>query len=387
MSLGGLFAQWDEPGELRENQVVRVHLGPPAEMWPVQNGFFKGRIKRPEGGPVSRCAVEFLDEPPPSVLVPELVGSHPCIVEVKKALLTLAEHDVNVLLQGESGTGKNVVAALIHRYSARSAAPFVPINIPAIPDTLLESQLFGHEKGAFTDARQSRPGLLRAANRGTVVLDEISSIPLSVQAKLLGAIQDKKFLPVGRDEMVTVDVRLVATTNDNLEGRMREGAFREDLFYRLNETGLVLPPLRERAIDVLILADHFLRRYCWEFGRDYSPIDQDTAERFVKYSWPGNVRELENTIRRGVLLGQFRTADTSRAASAGIDAELLTGDAHSESSSGPPRGIQAAKAATERQGILEALAECRYDRTRTAAHLGVSYRTLLRWLKKHHVQV
>jgi len=387
VGLGGVFAQWDDHGQLSQNQVVRIHLGPPAETWPALNGFLRGRIERIEEGEPPRCALKFLGDPPLCLIAPELVGGHACMVALKKELLTLAAYDVNVLIRGESGTGKNVVAFLLHRYSARSGSPFVLVNLPTIPDSLLESQLFGHEKGAFTDAGKSRPGLFRVADKGSVVLDEISTVPFSVQAKLLQAIEEKSFLPIGSHTMVKVDVRLLATSNDNLEGKMRDGTFREDLFYRLTEMTIVVPPLRERATDVLILSEYFLRKYCRQFRREYRPLDRDIAERFLNYTWPGNVRELENTIKRGVLLGQFDTAKTTNALSPGADALPWLGETHSGLPSGQPHSVGEARSAAERNSLVEALSRCQYDRTRTAAYLGVSYRTLLRWLKKHRVQV
>jgi len=384
VSPGGLLAEWHQAEPVRESQIVRVHIGPPVETWPERNGMFRARISRLVEGVRPGCAVEIIDESPLFLHAPELVGIHPRMLDLKRQLLEIARYDVNVLIRGESGTGKNVVAALIHKYSRRAGAPFVRVNCPSIPDSLLESQLFGHERGAFTDAKQARPGLFRVADRGTVVLDEVSAVPLSVQAKLLQVIEEKKFLPLGARDMVSVDVRIIATSNDNLERKMREGSFREDLFYRLNEMTLVVPPLRERATDVLILSEYFLHKYCRQFHKEYSPLGQERAERFLRYSWPGNVRELENTIKRGVLIGQFDTR------SAAQDAPVL------EPLGGPPGeaardvvvpagpvSMEEARAMAETEALRKALAECQYDRTKAAAALGISYRTLLRRMKKY----
>ncbi len=386
VSPGGLLVECDDCDGISTDQVVRIHIGPLAETWPERNGFFKGRVRRLENGTTLRCAVEVLDDPPLFLQAAELVGMHPRILKLKRQLLEMADYDVNVLVRGESGTGKNVVAALIHRYSHRCTFPCVRLNCPSIPDSLLESQLFGHEKGAYTDAKQGRPGLFRVADRGTLVLDEISSVPLSVQAKLLQAIEEKKFLPLGARAMVTVNVRLVATTNDNLERKIREGAFREDLFYRLNEMALFVPPLRERLTDVLILSEHFLRTYCTEFRKDYRPLTRAAAEQFLKYAWPGNVRELENTIKRGVLLGQFETTRSASHASESHHAQVAPA---SQEGVAPvrPVSMNEARGEAEKQALLGALAACQYNRTSAAAYLGVSYRTVLRRMKKFSIQL
>jgi transcriptional regulator with PAS, ATPase and Fis domain len=385
VSCVGLFADFESSADIREDQIVRIHVGPPAETWPSNGHFFRGRVRRLENGVQLRCAIEVLDDPPPFLYAPELVGTHQHIIATKQQLLRVAEYEVNVLVRGESGTGKNVVARLVHQYSQRSSRPFVCVNCPSIPDTLLESQLFGHERGAFTDAKESRPGLFRVADRGTVVLDEISSVALSVQAKLLQAIEDKKFLPIGARDMANVDVRFVATTNADLGRMMRNGTFREDFFYRLNETVLMMPPLRDRASDVLLLADYFLRKYCREYGKDYRPLSRDMAERFVGHGWPGNVRELQNTVKRGVVLGDFEPTDPGEGPSAhgeneGNDRRGRNGEPRSA-----PMSMREARSGAEKQALLDALARCRYNRTKAAASLGISYRTLLRRMKKHEI--
>ena len=385
VSCVGLLADFQSADGIREDQVVRVYVGPPAETWPNNGHFFRGRVRRLESGVQPRCAIEVLDDPPPFLYAPELVGTHPHIIDTKQQLLRVADCEVNVLVRGESGTGKNVVARLVHQYSQRASRPFVCVNCPSIPDSLLESQLFGHERGAFTDAKESRPGLFRVADRGIVVLDEISAVALSVQAKLLQAIEDKKFLPVGAREMVKVDVRFLATTNSDLGVMMRIGTFREDFFYRLSEMVLTMPPLRERSSDVLLLADYFLRRYCREYHKEYRPLSRDMAERFIGHGWPGNVRELQNTIKRGVVLGDFKpTHDTAEPSPHGED-----GGADRRGRNGEPRSAQMsmrdARSGAEKQVLLDALARCHYNRTKAAASLGISYRTLLRRMKKHEI--
>jgi len=388
LSPGGLLGEFtDGKGKLRQDQLVRLHLGPPAETWPQLNGFFKGRIRRLVGGGTHRCGIEVTDDPPEFLFAPELVGTHPSMITVKKDLLKIARYDVSVLVRGESGTGKNVAAALLHAYSPRAGRPFVRVNCPSIPDSLLETQMFGHDRGAFTDAKESRPGLFRVASHGTIVLDEISAVPLSTQGKLLQAIEEKQFLPIGGKEMVKVDVRVVVTTNDNLERKMREGAFREDLFFRLNEMVLVLPPLRERASDVLILSEYFLHRYCRQFGKDYNPLDRDTAECFMKYSWPGNVRELENTIKRGVVIGHFETSRRSKGDRPPSESDTSTTALSGGSGNGSRPSLRDVRLQAEQNAVIEALGEARYDRTKAAALLDISYRTLLRRMKKHNIQL
>ncbi len=386
VSCVGLLAHLQGIDSIREDQVVRVSVGPPAETWPGNGDFFRGRVRRLEDGIPPRCAIEVLDDPLPFLYAPELVGTHPQIIETKQQLLRVAQYDVNLLVRGESGTGKNVVARLVHHYSQRTNRPFVCVNCPSIPDTLLESQLFGHERGAFTDAKERRPGLFRVADRGIVVLDEISAVALSVQAKLLQAIEDKKFLPVGAREMVKVDVRFVATTNADLERMMRIGTFREDLFYRLNEMMLVVPPLRERGSDVLLLAEYFLRKCCRDFRNDYRPLGRDTAERLMGHGWPGNVRELENTIKRGVVLGDFEPSKPGPDSALRRTMSATERSARNDTPRPASMSMKEAKFEVEKQMLLDALVRCRYHRTKAAAMLGISYRTLLRRMKKYSVE-
>jgi transcriptional regulator with PAS, ATPase and Fis domain len=381
----GMLAQFGENGQFEPGQLARVHVGLPAEVWPEQSGLFTGRVLRVESGPPALCALAVEEEPPAFLHAPELVGLHPSMLEVKSQLLEVVDYDVNILVQGESGTGKNVAAALIHRYSRRSKYPFIRVNCPSIPDTLLESQLFGHERGAFTDAKQAQPGLFRVADRGTLVLDEISAVPSAIQAKLLQAIEEKKFVPVGGRRTVEVDVRLIATTNDSMEKRIREGDLRKDLFYRLNEVTLTMPPLRDRKSDVPLLADYFMRRYCSEFRKPYRPLSRGTLEMFRHYAWPGNVRELENTIKRGVLIGQFEAGtSTPRRPAAGPEdgSSYAPDDALSQC-----RSMREARDEAEKRALVEALEAADYDRTKAAAQLGISYRTLLRRIRKYDVRV
>jgi len=229
-----------------------------------------------------------------------LVGRHLRMQEVYKTIGRVAASDVTVLLRGESGTGKELVARAIHHYSRRAGHPFVAVSGAAIPANLLETELFGHERGAFTDAKERKLGKLELAHGGTLYLDEVGDMPLDLQAKLLRALQERAFERVGGHDPIRVDFRVLAATNRDLEVMMGEGSFREDLFYRLNVVTVMLPPLRDRREDIPLLADHFLAKYAGELGqRVLAPAALD---RLVGYDWPGNVRELENVIQRAMVM-------------------------------------------------------------------------------------
>src|SRR5258708_1236714 len=257
-----------------------------------------------------------------------LIGRHPRMQEVYKTIGRIAASDVTVLLRGESGTGKELVARAIHHYSRRAGRPFVAVSSAAIPGTLLESELFGHERGAFTDAKERKLGKLELAHGGTLFLDEIGDMPPELQTKLLRALQERTIERVGGQESLRIDVRVLAATNRDLETMMREGRFREDLFYRLNVVTVTLPPLRERRRDVPLLVEHLLAKYATELGeRGVAP---EALDRLVGHDWPGNVRELENVVQRamvmatsGVILPEhLPIGPVSAAASVAIDATL-----------------------------------------------------------------
>ncbi|PYO54034.1 MAG: two-component system response regulator, partial [Candidatus Rokuibacteriota bacterium] len=229
-----------------------------------------------------------------------LIGRHPRMQEVYKTIGRIAASDVTVLLRGESGTGKELVARAIHHYSRRAGRPFVAVSSAAIPGTLLESELFGHERGAFTDAKERKLGKLELAHGGTLFLDEIGDMPPELQTKLLRALQERTIERVGGQESLRIDVRVLAATNRDLETMMREGRFREDLFYRLNVVTVTLPPLRERRRDVPLLVEHLLAKYATELGeRGVAP---EALDRLVGHDWPGNVRELENVVQRAMVM-------------------------------------------------------------------------------------
>jgi len=234
-----------------------------------------------------------------------LVGESPAMQEAYDLIERVAEVDATVLITGESGTGKEIVARTLHERSRRRGAPFVAINCAAMPETLLESELFGHTKGAFTDARTAETGLFSRANRGTIFLDEIGDMPLGLQPKLLRVLQERTVRPVGGRDEIPVDVRVVVATNRDLESAIEEGRFREDLYYRINVVHIPLPPLRARVGDILPLAQHFLSLFASRADKTVTGVAAPAAEKLVTYAWPGNVRELQNCVERAVALTRF----------------------------------------------------------------------------------
>jgi two-component system response regulator HydG len=232
----------------------------------------------------------------------KIVGTSAPMQRVYDLVGRVADSETNVLITGESGTGKELIARAVHERSQRSAGPFVAINCAAMPEPLLESELFGHVKGAFTDARQARSGLVLQATKGTLFLDEIGDMPPGVQAKLLRVLQERTVRPVGGDAVIPFDVRLITATNRDLESEVDEKRFREDLFYRINVVRIHLPPLRSRAADILPLAQHYLTRYATQGKRSVTGMTAAAAEKLMSYPWPGNVRELQNCMERAVAL-------------------------------------------------------------------------------------
>ncbi len=235
----------------------------------------------------------------------EMLGTSPPMQQLFDQLARVADSEASVLITGESGTGKELVARAIHRKSRRSERPFVPVNCAALPDTLLESELFGHAKGAFTDARSARKGLFLQAESGTLFLDEIGDFPLATQAKLLRALEEQKLRPVGGDQEESFDVRILSATNRDLESAVEEGRFREDLYFRVNVIQIEVPPLRARGTDVLLLAQHFVQTFARRSQKEVTGLSDPVAEKLMSYSWPGNVRELRNVIERAVALTRF----------------------------------------------------------------------------------
>jgi DNA-binding NtrC family response regulator len=233
-----------------------------------------------------------------------IVGSSPQLMHVLNLVRKVAKTDANVLITGENGTGKELIAQEIHRLSNRSEEVMVSVDMGAITETLFESELFGHVKGAFTDARESRPGKFEVADKGSLFLDEIGNLSFHLQAKLLAAIQNRLISRIGSNQTVTIDIRLICATNKNLENMVREGLFREDLLYRINTIQIEVPPLRERGNDVLVLAEFFLKKYSSKYNKPNLKINQQAQDKLLKYTWPGNIRELQHTIEKAIILSE-----------------------------------------------------------------------------------
>jgi two-component system response regulator HydG len=299
-----------------------------------------------------------------------IVFASPRFREVYDLTLKVASSDANILILGESGTGKELIASALHHNSLRRAHPFVSLNCASLSDTLLESQLFGHLRGAFTGAFANQKGMLEEADGGTLFLDEIGDVSPAVQGKLLRVIQERDFIPVGSTHPKRVNVRFVAATNKELQNEVSEGNFREDLYYRLNVITITLPPLRERPEDVAPLAQHFLRRFSERMNKDIHSIDANALEALQAYGWPGNVRELENVMERAVIL----TAGSH--ISAGV-IPLQSGHKAAVTVLTPSHQTQMlALEEMERHHILAVLKGNHYNKSRTAEILGISRRTL-----------
>lgn len=278
----------------------------------------------------------------------------------------VAQSHASVFICGESGTGKEVIAHAIHYQSPRAKHPFIKVNCAAVPETLIESEFFGHEKGSFTGAIEKRMGRFELAHRGTLLLDEISEIPLTVQAKLLRVVQEREFERVGGNKPIEVDVRLISTSNRNMKQMIEEKQFREDLYFRLNVVPILLPPLRERKEDILALADYFLERFSEENKKRKGTFSAAALECLLEYSWPGNIRELANTVERAVVMSNSHL----------ISAEELRLDPSAPSllSLPPPKEVTLAE--LEKNHILETLAAHDHNRTHAAKALGITVRTL-----------
>jgi transcriptional regulator with PAS, ATPase and Fis domain len=298
--------------------------------------------------------------------------------EVFRLVQKVAPSPATVIIYGESGTGKELIARALHYNSPRASRPFLAVNCSAIPEPLLESELFGHEKGSFTGAVARKLGLFEQAHTGTLLLDEVGEIPSSMQAKILRVLQEKEIRRVGGASTIPVDVRIVAATNRNLGREMKEGRFREDLYYRLNVLPIFLPPLRERATDIPGLAEHFLARYARESGKKAPKLPAETLSMLMRYRWPGNVRELESALERAVLLAE---ADE-------ISPDLLPPEVRENlSASFPALGIDLpdegiSLESLERELLEKAVRKAGGTLTRAARLLGISYRTLQYRLEK-----
>ncbi len=353
---------------LRQRRVSRQPLGP--------------RAAAPAGGPEM------------------LVGQSPKMREVADVIRRAAATDVTVLICGESGTGKELVARALYSESARRSKPFVKVNCAALPAELLESELFGFERGAFTGAIQQKPGKFEFANTGTMFLDEVGDMSFPLQAKLLQVLQDGEFSRLGGRQDVRVDVRLIAATNRDLPRAIAAGGFRDDLYFRLNVVSIKLPPLRHRRDEIPMLTEHFLRKYSAEYRRPYTELSPGTMRLFMDYAWPGNIRELQNFVRRAVVLGtesairqEMGVAEPHpRTAMAALPPahSLPALPAHADPVALPPAAdgstslkdvSRVAARQAERVLILRMLEETRWNRKATAQMLGISYKALLYKIK------
>jgi two-component system, NtrC family, response regulator HydG len=310
---------------------------------------------------------------------PALVGHSPAIIQVMKTLARVAPSQATVLVVGETGTGKELVARTIHHFSERADRRFVAVNCSALAEGLLESELFGHVRGAFTGATTSRPGLFREADHGTLFLDEIGDISPTLQSRLLRALQEHEIVPVGSEAPVKIDVRVLAATHRDLPELVRQGRFREDLYYRLNVVALMLPPLRERRQDIPLLMDHFLRELAARHGRGPVAVDPEAQRRLLGYEWPGNIRELQNVLERAMLLAEQDV----------IGHEHLPSEVHQHAASpvveasrppnpDPLRSLEE----VEREHVMRVLAACGGNREETSRVLGISRRTLSRMIQR-----
>ncbi|PYS94780.1 MAG: hypothetical protein DMF50_11510 [Acidobacteria bacterium] len=306
-----------------------------------------------------------------------LVGGSSAMKEIFKVIDKVASSNATVLIQGETGTGKERVAEAIHRNSARRDGAFVRMNCASLPDNLLESELFGHEKGAFTGADQMRIGRFEMANDGTLFLDEVGNMSANTQAKVLRAIQNQEFERLGGSRTMKVDVRIIAATNINLETAIKEGRFREDLYYRLNVVNLLVPPLRERIEDILPLAEHFLKAFARELRRRVNSFSAESVKRLQEYRWPGNVRELENTVERAVLMCEgesIRPVDLTlldREHTVGMTPQLAADLLNLEQ--------------LEKTALLEALKRSNWIQKEAAKLLGISSRVMNYKVHKHGI--
>jgi DNA-binding NtrC family response regulator len=312
-----------------------------------------------------------------------IVGESPQMKDVFRTIEKVARSNATVLVLGETGVGKELVAEALHRNSSRSDRPFVKMNCAALHESLLESELFGHERGAFTGADRQRTGRFELANEGTLFLDEIGNMTASTQAKVLRVLQEREFERLGGSRTVKVDVRLVAATNKNLEEAIQRGEFREDLYYRLNVVNVHVPPLRERKEDIVPLASHFIDRFARELKKDVRGLEPAAVRALKRHTWPGNIRELENTVERAVLMaeGRFLQEDDLNLGGAG---RAASDNVASLNLRLPPTGI--ALDELERQAILEALRISNWVQKDAAKFLGISSRVMNYKVAKYEIK-
>ena len=310
--------------------------------------------------------------------VSEVVERSQVMRDLFELVERVAPSDANVLIQGENGTGKELIANTIHDLSRRSAKPFIKINCAAIPHELIESELFGYRKGAFTGAAADKLGLLEAAEGGSLLLDEIGEMPASVQTKLLRVLQEREFRPIGGDRLVRVDFRLICATNANLVAALREGRLREDLYFRINTIALRVPPLRERSEDVAALCDHFLAKFSQQYQKPVNAVSPEARRLLIRNRWPGNVRELENAIERAVLVCKGTAIEVSD-----LPESLHDHDTRFEEMAIPPNRTLAE---IEKIAIVQTLRRTNWNKQEAAQILGLYRPTLYSKIRKHQIQ-
>ncbi|MBN1162982.1 MAG: PEP-CTERM-box response regulator transcription factor [Candidatus Krumholzibacteriota bacterium] len=319
-----------------------------------------------------------------------IIATSEAMLEIFETVKKVAPTDVSVLITGESGTGKELIARAIHKISPRQNKAFIPINCGAIPENLLESELFGHEKGSFTGAHASRPGKFEVADGGTLFLDEIGELPPSLQVKILRFLQDQVIERVGGREPIQLDVRIIAATNRDLASMLEDRSFREDLYYRINTISIPLPPLQQRHDDILLLSTHFLHHYNREYSRNVRGFSQAALETLYNYSWPGNVRELENRVKRGVIMSRgkmIQPPDMDLPSPAEGAEERFAGAEGKAGASVPTAGItlKEAREGMENRLLNNALLRHSGNVSAAAQELGVSRPTLHDLMKKHQI--
>jgi len=325
------------------------------------------------------------------------VGDSEPMTRVKGIIEQVADSELTVLIRGESGTGKEIAARSLHQLSARRDQPFVKVNCAAIPHDLLEAELFGHEKGAFTGAHKTKQGRFESANKGTIFLDEIGDMPMDLQSKMLQVLEQQEFVRVGGINNIRVDVRIVCATNRNLEQAIANRAFRDDLFYRLNEITLFLPPIRDRKEDIPLLVNHFLSKYNRLYGKEYPGLSPETVSRLMAFHWPGNVRQLENMVKQVVVRSDEQIIAELIAAASHValpEDPRPSSEHHVVPSSGeaePDTGFSLKSrvgkkvASEERQLIAEVLTRTNWNRRKAAELLEISYRSLLYKIKDYNL--
>jgi DNA-binding NtrC family response regulator len=317
----------------------------------------------------------------------QLIGDSSGMLQIKAVIEQVADSELTVLIRGESGTGKEIVARMLHNLSSRKSGPFVKVNCAAIPRELLEAELFGHEKGAFTGAHKNKQGRFELADKGTIFLDEIGDVPLELQSKLLQVLEQYEFMRVGGVKTIKVDTRIVCATNRDLEKALKDATIREDLFYRLNEVAIILPPLRDRREDIPLLIEHFLQKYYPIYNKEYRPLSSRAQELLQSFDWPGNVRQLENIIKQIVVREDENVVlDTIKGQRGELTpSAVLAGSRSDQETFSLKKRVGEAIAAEEKTLIGDALTKTNWNRRKAAQLLDISYRSLLYKIKDYQI--